>query len=196
MTGQPRPTVRPRCPYTNPGIRSVNHPDKPIRAPWRCTREAGHEGGHAPVEICPLTVDVQRRPWPCVLAAGHDGDCRPDPASRWLARPPRRMDREELIQSIALMASALSAAERNARDLNGHLTRGQQQVEAVAAHVLGSVKSPHGNSHTGDCWLRHPHCLAFAIIGSYGLERALEHLDSARRAPDEPRDLLDLIQEA
>lgn len=169
-----------RCGHVDPGIPSVNHPQQPTVAPWRCAKVTGHEGGHAPVAVCQKTVVVGSRSWPCVFAIGHQGRCWPPVESRWLPKPLRECSREELIGAASLAFAQAELTERGAREAVQRAASWEDRVGRLAGHVLDGVRSPHGNRHVPDCWRRHPHCLAFAIIGSGGLESALADLDGER----------------
>jgi hypothetical protein len=161
-----------RCTHTDPGRPSVNHPDRPVVSAWQCVREQGHDGPHAPVAVCDENVVVRHKLWPCVLADGHEGEHVPASESGHLSKPLRAMDYEELIAAASLATAEM--ARRDASQLNERLRSWEAQVHLVASVVLGEVHSPHGNNHTGTCWRKYLHCLAFAIIGSGGLDRAVE----------------------
>jgi hypothetical protein len=165
-----------RCTHTDPGKPSVNHPDRPVLPAWQCVREQGHDGPHAPVAVCSEIVMVQHNPWPCVLADGHEDEHVPASDSRYVNKPLRAMDREELIAAATLAFEAAETAKRDASQINARLLRWEMQVYRVTSVVLRQVRSPHGNSHTDTCWRKHSHCLAFAIIGSGGLDRAMESM--------------------
>jgi hypothetical protein len=162
-----------RCTHTDPGRPSVNHPDRPVVPTWQCVREQGHDGPHAPVVVCGEIIMVRHNPW-------HEDEHVPASDSRYVNKPLRAMDREELIAAATLAFEAAEAARRDASQLNAHLRRWEAQVHLVASVVLGQVRSPHGNNHTDTCWFKHPHCLAFAIIGSGGLDRAMESVRGGR----------------
>lgn len=159
------------CPYSESGTPSVNHPGEWVVKPWQCVQEEGHDSPHAPVAACREPVRVEARDWPCIRALDHQGDHDPGEDSRWLRMPIREMDREEMIQSIGLLVTHLEAAKRDLREQTTRMHTWEHSVRRVATHALGG-KSPHGNNHTPDCWRKHAACLAFAIIGSGGLEGA------------------------
>lgn len=170
------------CGFEFEGKRSVNHPDRWVVEPKSCPLPAGHEGQHVRVLPCGKpTLRKQHYDWPCVLAVGHEGDCRPDEASRFLPRPPREIEHETLVRCVHLLISQIVDDRRRRAAMFEHLERWQLHVEMIAAEVLDGTRSPHGNNHTDVCWRRHPHCFAFAIIGSGGMDRALETIKRERK---------------
>lgn len=170
----PEGEPRERCPHTDPGIPSINHPETPTAPPWQCVHDAGHEGSHSPVHCCDKRVRGLHYPgpWQCVRALDHDGDCTPPSESRHIPKPLRECNREELISAAALAFTNQDIAERDKRELTKHALRWERRVGRIAAYALSKGRSPHGNNHKPFCWLKSAHCLAFAILGSGGLDSA------------------------
>lgn len=169
-----------RCDHIDPGIPSINHPERPVVSAWRCAKDAGHEGSHAPVAVCQKTAMVRTRPWPCVLAIGHQGACEPPVESAWLTRPLRECDREELIAAASLAFTDATLTKREAQETVRRGMAWENRIIQLAGYVLDNIRSPHGNRHEPGCWRRHPHCLAFAILGSGGLESAERDIRNLR----------------
>jgi hypothetical protein len=117
------------------------------------------------IPVCPLTVRGPwgDYPWPCVLADGHLGDCLTNPESADYTLP-------FAVMEPAVMLAALIVEYGQARAL---LTERADQLrrntEAAAAtnallHLVANTGSGRSGKHDPTCPLRHPACLAAALL--------------------------------